>query len=383
MTADTTSADEPAGVSAVRSAAVTQAMEWFTRHRAGELSAAQKHAFMEWLRASPLHVGEYLAAARLAEDLPEVAARLRAEQPGLLERVRAPDGTNIVEFAAAAIGAPVGTPGRRFRGRGRIAAAAVVLLSVLTGALIWAFATPGLIGLPRAIEVAHGEQRTLQLRDGSVAHLNTDTRIKVRYSQSQRLIEFEGGQALFQVARDSTRPFRVRAGSTEVLAVGTQFELYRNPRGALTVTVVEGKVDVRHEPGLRAADAASGRRPTPDEASGQDREDVGPVRLAAGEQIRFDEAGEEPRAVAVDLRVATAWVQREVVFNQQPLNEVAAEFGRYSSIPIVIDDPALRELRVSGIFKAYDTDSFVGFLQQFEGVEVRRSPQVIRIQRRK
>jgi transmembrane sensor len=205
----------------------------------------------------------------------------------------------------------------------------------------------------------------VQLRDGSIAHLNTNTLIRVRYSQGERLIEFERGQALFQVVRDATRPFRVRAGATEVQAVGTQFELYRKAAGETMVTVVEGLVDVkRSEP----ATASSNARP---------------LRLSAGDQIRIGDSNEAPAKPArVDLRSATAWVQRELVFNEQSLREVATEFGRYNSVPVVIDDPELRELQVSGIFKAYDVESFLGFLQQFERVEIGRDRDVIHVRRR-
>jgi transmembrane sensor len=228
--------------------------------------------------------------------------------------------------------------------------------------LAWQWDAPGLIDLPRGIEVPHGEQRTVQLRDGSVAHLNSGTQIKVRYSPRRRLIEFEHGQALFQVARDPARAFRVKAGAAEVLAVGTQFELYRKGQGRVTVTVVEGKVEV-----FSSEPAASGQ--------------AWPLRLKAGEQVHLDVGGAVPDISPVDVRIATAWVQREVVFKEKPLGEVAEEFGRYSSVPIVIDDPALRELHVSGIFRAYDVESFVGYLEQLEGIEIERRPDRIRLYR--
>ncbi len=90
----------------------------------------------------------------------------------------------------------------------------------------------------------HGDQRTIRLDDGSIIHLNSQSRVHVRYSSGERLIELEQGQALFDVVRDATRPFRVRAGSADILAVGTQFDVYRRSGGDLTVTVVEGKVAV-------------------------------------------------------------------------------------------------------------------------------------------
>lgn len=365
----TFTADDPSGIAAVQSAAVAQAAEWFARNRAGELTGAEKTAFMEWLRASPLHVSEYLAAVRLAEDLPEVAARLRTATPELLTWEGPLSATNVIELASSKQTSQ--SSRRRYSWSIGIAAAA----GLLVAALFWGLSVPGLVGLPRAVEVAHGEQRTLQLRDGSVVHLNTDSRIKVRYSRAERLIELQKGQVMFQVSHDATRPFRVRAGDAAVVAVGTQFEVYRKSPDELTVTVVEGRVDVVRS-AFTARNTAATRNDTRGLMSGQT------VRLTAGERIQVSSSQTQLRALPVDLRVATAWVQREIVFNQQPLSVVAAEFDRYSSVPIIIEDPTLRELRVSGIFKAYDTDSFVGFLQQFDGVRVEQDATAVRVRSR-
>ncbi len=74
-----------------------------------------------------------------------------------------------------------------------------------------------------------------------------------------------------------------------------------------------------------------------------------------------------------------AWLHREIVFQARPLGEVADEFNRYNKIPIEIDDPALRALPVSGLFSAYDIDSFVTFLGTLDGVAVQRTPSRIRV----
>jgi transmembrane sensor len=75
----------------------------------------------------------------------------------------------------------------------------------------------------------------------------------------------------------------------------------------------------------------------------------------------------------VDVQQAVAWQQRKIAFEQRPLGEVADEFNRYGSIPIEIDDAALRALPISGVFDAHDIDSFVAFLQTIDRVLVTRS----------
>jgi transmembrane sensor len=60
---------------------------------------------------------------------------------------------------------------------------------------------------------------------------------------------------------------------------------------------------------------------------------------------------------------------------------VAAEFNRYGSIPVEIDDEELRVLPVSGMFDAGDTESFVAFLQRLPGAKVERTSTLIRVTR--
>ncbi len=83
--------------------------------------------------------------------------------------------------------------------------------------------------------------------------------------------------------------------------------------------------------------------------------------------------------IPVDVQQTVAWLQRKIAFEQRPLGEVADEFNRYGSIPIEIDDAALRALPISGVFDAYDVDSFVAFLQTLDGVRVERTNARIRV----
>ncbi len=337
---------------------VEQAGEWYARHRDGKLTAAETEAFMAWLQNSPLHIREYLATAELAAHLPAAAKGLQVDRHELVERARAWLRTSDNVVALRSMRATAPAP-RGFMRRSRLLAAfAAVLVLGVAGGLYWEFGTPGLSGWPRVLEVPRGEQRTVRLRDGSVLHLNADTRVRVRYSPAQRLIDLEHGQALFSVARNTARPFVVRAGETDVVAVGTQFDvLRRGAEGPVTVTVVEGKVDVlSHE-----AQRRNGKAPTTSIAGK-------PVRLIAGQQVRLTAIGTVSRPQPVDVRAATAWLRRELVFNEQRLAEVAEEFSRYGT-SIEIEDPALREYRVSGVFNAYDVESFVTYLKRIGTVE--------------
>jgi transmembrane sensor len=130
------------------------------------------------------------------------------------------------------------------------------------------------------------------------------------------------------------------------------------------VTVVEGTVGV-----------LVGELPPP----GLSDFPVNATRVEAGYQLRVDVGVVSAQPTPVDVQQAVAWQQRKIAFEQRPLGEVADEFNRYGSIPIEIDDAALRVLPISGVFDAYDTDSFVAFLETLEGVSVERTSTRIRV----
>jgi transmembrane sensor len=79
------------------------------------------------------------------------------------------------------------------------------------------------------------------------------------------------------------------------------------------------------------------------------------------------------------VQQTVAWLQQKIAFERRPLGEVVEEFNRYGSIPIRIEDAALRALPISGVFDAYDIDSFVAFLNTLEGVRVERTDARIRV----
>jgi transmembrane sensor len=329
----------------VRAGIAEQAGAWFIENRAGPLDAATRAAFTKWLHSSPLHVQEYLAVAVLARDLPAATDMPHASLESLLAEARAP-ADNVVSLA----------PDRRAPTRPRaswfamwpLATAAAVSAAVLVLCVaIWSVRDGDRFGLPKTYRTAHGELSVRQLPDGSVLHLNTDSELTVRYSRGERLVELVRGEALLQVAHDDKRRFRVAAGEAGVLDVGTQFDVYRGP-AAVKVTVVEGTVAVFTVSAPQAA-----------------------RRVEAGYQVEVGERVGIPRAV--DTSAALAWLQRRIAFENRPLGEVAAEFNRYGRNAIEIEGPDLRSLAITGVFDAYDTDSFAAFLGTLPGVQVEKT----------
>jgi transmembrane sensor len=339
----------------IREAIAEQASEWFIENRSGLLDHRESTRFMAWLQASPIHVEEYLRIAALTPDLEAAAKANRTPHETLRARARS-ESDGIVSFDRAGLG-QLPALGRRRRSPAWSLAAAAALAVVAVTA-VWSMRNGERFGLPLTYSTVRGEQRVQRLPDGSVLHLNTDSSVTVRYSRTERLVSLERGQALFEVAHQDSRRLRVQTDRAGVVAVGTQFDIYRKP-DTTTVTVVEGSVEVYRGGAPPPAGAEPG------------------VRLNLGDQL--DIADRIGALRHVDVRAAVAWLQRQIAFQDEPLGEAAAEFNRYSPITVEIDDASLRALPISGIVDAYDTDSFAAYLATLSGVIVQKTPTRIRV----
>lgn len=197
-------------------------------------------------------------------------------------------------------------------------------------------------------ETAVGEQRLVQLADGSSVRLDTASRIRVRFSKGARRLELEGGQALFTVAHDAARPFIVEAGAASVIAVGTVFEVRRDSDGA-TVTLVSGVVDVGR---THVAHAES--------------------RMTAGHQTRVTASGAVTAPANVEAE--TSWTEGRIVFRDTPLRVAVAEVNRYLTAGIELDARALDGVRVNGVFKTGDRDAFVSVASEVFDLQATPGP---------
>lgn len=192
---------------------------------------------------------------------------------------------------------------------------------------------------PAGYERAH-------LNDGSTLELNTTSAARVLYTAVERRVELESGEAHFEVAHDTSRPFIVSAGSVAVRAVGTAFNV-RFVSGAVEVTVTEGKVTV----GPRLAGS-------------------GTTLLAANERLVISPATAASSASVVeplgpaDMRAVLAWQRRITDFSDTPLAEVVARFNRHNALQIAIEDPALGARRIGGMFALDDVEAFVRLLER-------------------
>jgi transmembrane sensor len=176
------------------------------------------------------------------------------------------------------------------------------------------------------------------------------------------------GQALFHVAKDYLRPFIVTSGNAYVRAVGTQFDVDQKTTGTV-VTVVEGRVAVV-DSALRTAEervnTSQDTRPS--------------LFLSTGEQLIVTHSATR-KSIRANVANATAWTQRQLAFDSASLSDVAEQFNRYNRRQLVIQDPALYNFHITGIFSSVDPGPFLQFLRERPGVRVVETASEIRVSR--
>lgn len=351
-----------------------EASNWIVKHREGALDAQQKKRFDAWLRGSPQHVRAYLEMSSIWEDVSSLDPTWNVSADQLIARARAAE--NIV---------PLGESRSDELGEGRVdarykrqiwyaLAASVSLLTLGT----WFYIQRN------TYSTDVGEQRSIALNDGSTIELNSRSRVRVHFSNTERDVDLLDGQALFHVAKNPARPFVVRSDRMHVRAVGTEFDVYRKASGTV-VTVVEGRVAVI--PGAPTAgehNEERARARTESFSSGlQGAEGVlasgrSEVLLIAGEQLMASQAAvTAPRHA--NVAAATAWTRRSLVFDSASLTEVAEEFNRYNTRQLVIENPHLADFRISGVFSSVDPALLLRFLRAQPDLVVEETNREIRI----
>jgi len=183
--------------------------------------------------------------------------------------------------------------------------------------------------------------------------MNADTRLIVRYGKAFRQVQLVSGEALFEVVHNPKWPFVVTVDGHRIRDLGTEFDVL-SEHNRLAVTLVEGKVTVSSPTG----GAVPSARPSfPGRTLSASRQ---AITLSPGERLTFS-ADQVPQIDRPSLDLITAWERGQVVLDNTPLTEAVAEMNRYSSRRIVIS-PAMRSIRVSGVFEVGDSASFAAAL---------------------
>jgi transmembrane sensor len=194
-----------------------------------------------------------------------------------------------------------------------------------------------------------GGHRIVPLVDGSRIELNTATILRTSISRRRRDVWLDRGEAFFEVAHLEGSAFVVHAGPRMITVVGTQFSV-RREGDQVTVAVVKGRV--------RVEDTTRG------EASATTTVTPGNVAIGLGSSTMVIS---KPVAAIEDT---LTWRDGRLVFQGTSLAEVAADFNRYNRQQLLISDPAVAAIRISGTFKASNVEAFVRLLKDAYGLKV-------------
>ena len=207
-------------------------------------------------------------------------------------------------------------------------AACISLLAVLcglVGMLLWQNnARNNMLCADVVVSTQLGEHSRIVLPDGTLVTLNAST--TVRYATAmpdgKRRVQVDG-EAFFDVAKDAEHPFVVSAGDVDITCLGTSFDV-RNYANETTTAVVlaEGKVCVS----TAAAD----------------------LTMEPDSRAVYNRASHTLSKHSVPSNDYTCWLNGEIRYNNQTLEQIAAELARNYNIELVITDDELKQERFTG-----------------------------------
>ena len=294
-----------------------QAAVWLVRLRSDTATEQDQQQFALWLAANPQHAVAMDNMLELWDDL--AVTRYMPAEPE-----HANTATRQKAWAAVAV--------------------AACFVFALMLAPQWLTPTAE----PSYYSTQLGERSTVELEDGSLITLNTDSRLQVEFSRSERKVTLSRGEVYFEVDHNASRPFVVDIGSAEVRVLGTKFNILRSDQSS-QITVTSGVVRVTElgNPGSRAPAVEL---------------------LYANQSVAADRNGLQ-RPSQVDAVTALAWRNGNIIAEAMPLGKLVAELARYHERRIIVTDSALAQTTVSGIFPIDQPEVILKALEHSIGVQ--------------
>jgi transmembrane sensor len=315
-----------------------QAAVWVTDLHGPERSPELEAGLRRWLAEDPRHRKAFELATEAWQRSGNLPAYL-ADQP----RPTTPLSASI--------------PKRTTRAA-RHTLAGAVALSLLLAAGFYLLTDP-------TLSTGYAEHKTVALADGTEVTLNANSRLIVDYTDKLRKVTLTQGEALFNVTKHQSRPFVVVIGSRKVIALGTSFDVRREDKGrpSFTVTLIEGRV---------AVEPLASPNIIPVEPMGAI------TLLTSGQRLHF--AANAPDALDTPpIDKVTAWQHGQLIFEDTSIREAANEFNRYGKRRLIVDASVSDKLRVGGVFRIGDPESFAHAMANAYALRIIESTDDIKI----
>lgn len=251
-----------------------------------------------------------------------------------------------------------GDPDRRWRARA-LPAAAAILLAMIGGCFILVT-----VVFDRGrYATSVGQVASVRLPDGSTMTLNTDSEARIRYSRAERRVDLARGEAFFDDIRDPRRPFVVYAGDKRVMAVGTAFSVSKDSHD-IRVVVIQGQVRFQDSSPVSTLAAHGESVPhaggieSPPAQSTDVLLNAYTIARAAGGDLLVQNIS------TTQAEQALSWRKGYLTFHDTTLAEAIDQLNRYNRHKIIIADPTVAAIRISGTFRPTDHEAFVHLLQE-------------------
>lgn len=336
-----------------------EASKWAIKQSIG-FTAEEQDQFFEWLAADPEHAEAFSSRRQVWDELNSLA-EWRPEHslkpnPDLLQvspSVERPNKTRTVLFFVGGLAA----------------------LWVL-GLLSWNMVNDrGTVESYKLVSggVAQSYER-YELVDGSVVELNRGAQATVEFTENNRLVSLDSGEAHFTIAKDSNRPFIVTARGVAVQAVGTVFNVQIS-NDSVNVLVTEGRVFVDHELDGEPIGAHESTNPPRQE-------------LEAGQRSVIDLRTVDPEPMVhsvtfTEIEQQLSWLKQVLSFQSAPLSDIVLEFNRRNFTQITIGDSEIMDLELTVALKPHNIDSFLELLELTQNIEADHIGESIIILRKK
>ena len=348
------------------------------------LNSDEKEALENWLEQSPIHA-EYMVKLAAVWDLMDVLAPISHLLP--LDTPLDEVEKELVRKAARQI--DTRDTSDRWRDVRYAAAACLFAATIATTWLVTSavqspetvdlvYSDPSLSSFSATYATDVGKYSEITLPDGSELKLNTNSKLVVEYTASERRINLQSGEAFFKVAKNPNQPFRVLAGNTAVTAIGTAFNVEIATESNIQVLVTEGKVVIDPINTSELANVTNFYKLEPDLDNGQ-------VYLESWQQLTIDEQGNtSPIALLSEEQqdAPLAWQDGMLLFEGEPLSEAISEINRYTSKTFHITDQSIADILVGGYFKANDTEQLLVMLDRNFGIAAKHNGDRIALFRR-
>ena len=226
---------------------------------------------------------------------------------------------------------------------------AAVLATGLVFAFAWIYATQY---AGTEVLSAGAEALEVQLEDGTQVLLNRDSKIRYRkqFKGDSREIRL-AGEAWFDVARDSTRPFIIEAGPAIVQVLGTSFNVNAYKENSM--------VEITVESGVVAVTAK------------EDQDEL--IVLKAGNSGTYNSKSRELKLIPVSNPNTLSWLTKNLYFEDTPLKEALARIGKVYNVKFEIPDPAIAACPITVSFRDQSLDAVLNVLEVTLDLEISHS----------